>query len=177
MLADATRSETAGSGSISTSINPKASSASAGAVRQHDGDRLADIAHLVFGNDGLGYRLELRQRLQPHGNARHRMADILRRDDAVHPGKRARPRDIDRADAAVGHGAAQDGGMQKPLAREVIDIFPTPTQEAQVLEAFNRAADEGVDRPHGEALVAAPSLAASFLYAARASSTASTMEI
>ena len=66
--------------------------------------------------------------------------------------------------------------MQKPFAREVINIFATPTQEAQVLEAFDRAADEGVDRPHGPALGAA-SLAASFLYAARASSTASTMEI
>jgi hypothetical protein len=42
----------------------------------------------------------------------------------------------------MGDGAAQDGGMQAAIMRKVIDVFSAAAQKAEVLEPFNRAADE-----------------------------------
>jgi hypothetical protein len=115
---------------------------------QHDRDGLAHVAHLGLGDHRLSERLEIRQRVQPHGDARHAVADILGRDHAVYARQRARGRDGDRADAAMGDGAAQDRRMQHVLAREIVDVLSAPAQKAQILEPFDRAADERVDRSH-----------------------------
>ena len=116
----------------------------AGALGEHQRDRLADIAHLGFRDHGLPERLEFRQRLQSHGNAGHAVADIPRGDHGMHAGECERAGNVDRADAAVRDRAAQDRGVQHVLAGEIVDILPAPAQEAQVLAALDRAADEGV---------------------------------
>ncbi len=113
------------------------------AVRHDDGDRLADIAHLVVGDDRLLVALELRQRLLPQRNFRH-VADIRRRDDSAHAGARARGLGIDGADAAVRNRAAQDDGVQDAVEREVVDILSAAGEKAEVFETLDRAADESV---------------------------------
>jgi len=54
----------------------------------------------------------------------------------------------------VRNGAAQDHGVQKIIAREVVDELAATAQEAKVLDAFDRAADKGV--AHTVVAVAAP---------------------
>jgi hypothetical protein len=120
----------------------------AGAVGEHKGEHLADVAHLGLGDHRLPERFEIRQRLQPHGNAGHAVADVLGREHAMHAGKRAGGRNVDRADAAVGDRAAQKRRVQHVLAREIVDILPAAAEEAEILEAFDRAADERIDRSH-----------------------------
>ena len=120
----------------------------AGAVGEHDGNGFADITYFGFRDHRLPERLEIRQRLQPHRHPRHPVADILGGEHAMHAGERARGGDVDRAQAAVGDGAAQDRGVQHVLAHDVVDILPAPAQEARILQALDRAADERVDRPH-----------------------------
>ena len=39
--------------------------------------------------------------------------------------------------------------MQRAGTRNVIDVFALAAQEAQVFQTLDRAADEGIDRPHG----------------------------
>ncbi len=120
----------------------------AGGIGQHEGEDLADIAYLVFGNHRLSERLEIRQWLQPHGDARDAVADILGGDHAVHAGQGAGGGIVDRADAAVRDGAAQECRVQHVLAREIVDILPAAAEEAKILEALDRAADERVDGSH-----------------------------
>ena len=120
----------------------------AGAVGQHHGQRLADIAHLVARHDRLAEGFELRHRLQPHRHQRDCIAEIGRGDDGMHAGDFCRPRHVDSADAAVGDRAAQDRRMQHVLAREIVDILAAAADEAKVLQPFDRLADERVDRPH-----------------------------
>ncbi len=118
------------------------------ALGQDQRDRLADIAHLAMGDDWLPERLEIRQGLQPHRNVRHLAAEVRRRDHAMHARQHPRPRRVDRPDAAMGDRAAQDRRMQHAFAREIVDILPAAAQKAEILQAFDRAADERVDRPH-----------------------------
>ena len=125
----------------------------AGSVGEHDRQRLADVTHLAVRDHGLPERLEVRQWLQPHGDARHALAHVCGGDHEMHAGEPARPRNVDRADAAVGDGAAQDRRVQHALARDVVDVLPAPAQEAEIFQALDRAADERVDRSHGRCLV------------------------
>ena len=101
---------------------------------------------------------------------------LIRRPDEEGEVEATVVREIDRTDTAVGDGAAQDRRIQHIAAREIVDIFPASAQKTQILEPFDRAANERVDGSH---LRSPPrSLARAFgLYAARASSTASTMGI
>src|SRR5262249_33907437 len=54
-----------------------------GAVREYDGYRLADITNLVIRHNWLLEWLQFRQRMEPHRNDRHRVADIRPRDDGM----------------------------------------------------------------------------------------------
>ena len=117
-----------------------------GTLGQHDRDGFADIADLVVGDDRLLERREGRRGVLPQRDGRHRGADVCRRDDGVHAGPGPGDSGIDRADAAVRHRTAQDHGVQEILAREVVDEFAAPAQQAKILDAFDRAPDEGVGR-------------------------------
>ena len=114
-----------------------------------------------MGDDGLLERREGRRGFLPQRNGRDRGAqrsgDLRRGDHGLHPWPRACGTGLDRADAPVRDRAAQDHGVQQVLACEVVDELAAPAQEAQILDAFDRAADKGVAhrvplliRPHPE---------------------------
>ena len=117
----------------------------AGAVRHDHGDRLADIAHLVAGDDRLLIGRERRQQLLPHGDDRD-LADIGCGDDRMHAGPRQCGARIDRADAPMRDRAAQDDGVQNVFAGDVVDELAAAAQEAQVFKTLDRAAHEGIRR-------------------------------
>ena len=60
------------------------------------------------------------------------------------PGRARAAPVLDAADAPVRDRTAQDHGVQKVVACEVVDELAAAAQEAKVLDAFDRAADEGV---------------------------------
>ncbi len=156
----AARSATGGNGSMSTATCSSASSASACGVGHHHGQRLADVAHLVVGNDRLLERLELRQQLLPHGDNRdgaHALPqDVGGSDHRAHAGSLERGARIDGANAAVRDRASQDDRVQCVRLRHVVDELPPAAQKAQVLQPLDRAADEGIDRAHGATLAQRP---------------------
>jgi hypothetical protein len=98
-----------------------------------------------LGDDGLLERLEDRRGILPQRNGRDCGADIRRRDDGVHARPCPRGSGIDRQDKTVRHRTAQDHGVQEILAREIVDKLATAAQQANILDAFDRAADEGID--------------------------------
>jgi hypothetical protein len=55
-------------------------------------------------------------------------------------GPRQRRPGIDRDDAAMGDGAAQDHRMQQARPGDVVHIFALAAQEPQILDALDRAA-------------------------------------
>ena len=112
-------------------------------VGDDDSERLADIAHLAVGNDGLFVAPDFRCRIVAQRNGRH-LADIRRGNDRMNAGPRQRRRAIDRADAAVRYRAAQDRSMQHLLAVQIVDVLPAAGKEAQILQPLDRAADEQI---------------------------------
>ncbi len=119
------------------------------ARRQHHGNRLADVAHLLVGNDRLLVGLEFGQRLQSHRHDRYASRVILRRhvlggDDGVDALDFQRAGHIDRAQPAVRHGAAQDHRIKQTGHLEIVDVGAAAAQEAQILAALDRCADIGV---------------------------------
>ena len=89
------------------------------AVGDHQGDGLADEAHLGLGDDRLGKRLERRHRREPDRNERHRAhfaCDLGGGNDRVNAGHGTRARAVDGPDAAMGDGAAQDRPVQHAVA-------------------------------------------------------------
>ena len=82
----------------------------------------------------------------PQRNPRDRRADVGRGDDGEDAAPRPGGAGLDAADASVRNGAAQDRGVQKIIAGEVVDELAAAAQEAKVLDPFDRAADKGVAR-------------------------------
>jgi hypothetical protein len=74
----------------------------------------------------------------------------------MHAGPLAGDAGIDAADAPVCDGAAQDHGMEKIVARKIVDELAATAKKAEILDPFDRAADKGVahcfvavaDAPH-----------------------------
>ena len=108
-------------------------------VGDDDGDRLADIAHLVDGDDRLLERLQAFQVAAPHRNFRHgaaaRRDDVLRGKHAAHARHCTRRRRVDRTDAAVGPRAAHDQRMKHAVMPHVVDIFAVAAHQSQVFNA------------------------------------------
>ncbi len=119
-----------------------------GALGDHHRDRLAHIAHLVLGDDGLQEMDEARdlQMLGADGDDRD-VADIGSGEDGDDARKRQRRARVDAAYAAARDRAAHDHGMQGARGRDVIDIDAAPGEEAEILAPRNGAADEGVAAP------------------------------
>src|SRR5262249_35838375 len=115
-----------------------------GTLGENEGERLADVADLVVGDDRLLERLELRGRILPQRNRRYHRADLGGRDDGVHAGTRAGGGSVDRADTPVRHRAAQDHRVQEIFAAEIVDESAAPAQQPQILDALDRAADEDI---------------------------------
>ncbi len=107
---------------------------------EHGRHRLADIVHLVDGEDGLVVEGRAVIRL---GND---LAHVFRRDHAIDAGERFRRAGIDRLDAAVRHGAAEDLGMQHALQAHRVGIFGSARDLLAGFEPRQRASDLCADR-------------------------------
>ena len=110
------------------------------------GDLLALEAHLVGGQDGLGV---VRQRRHPREvvTEQRRPRDALEGlagDDGNDARQRLGSRRVDRVDAGVREGAAQDGAVQHAGQVDVIDVVALAPHEALVLHALHRAEPDGV---------------------------------
>jgi hypothetical protein len=55
-----------------------------------------------------------------------------------------RRRSVDRDDAPVRHGTAQDHRIDQSIRQEVIEVLATAAQEPKIFPALDGAADEGV---------------------------------
>jgi hypothetical protein len=118
-----------------------------GGVGKHHRQGLADVTH----DRVRDHRLRIRSngRTGPaERNHRDWLADVGGGQGGFDPGHGQRCRRIDRADAAMGHGAAHGRGVPLAGAAEVIEILPATAQEAQILDPLDRAADEGVYPAH-----------------------------
>jgi len=82
------------------------------AGRQQNRDRFSHIADFCVRNDALLERLEFRQRLQSHCDAGRAARHVPRGDDRMDAHDPEGRRGVDRSDAAVGDGAAQDHRME-----------------------------------------------------------------
>jgi hypothetical protein len=118
------------------------------AVTQHDGERLADIAHAVGCDDWLQEALRAGQGQKTQRDARHG-PDVFRRDDGAHPCYGKRGAGVHGSHAAVRNGAAQDGRMQHALALQIADELAAAAQKAWILDPLDRAADIPVRPNHG----------------------------
>ncbi len=107
---------------------------------QHHRNRLADIMHLADGED----------RLVVEGGAiigvRDDLADVIGGDDAIDAGQLGRAAHVDRLDAAVSDGAAEDFGVQHARQLHGVGIFGAAGDLLARLEPRQRAADLGADR-------------------------------
>ena len=107
-------------------------------ARDHDRDRLADIAHAVDGN-----RPAFDRRL----HADHQRGGQLRHfgggDDGGDARRAPRRLGVDGADFGVGVRRAQDRGVQRAGRNaDVVDIAPAPGEKRQVLDPLDRLADQ-----------------------------------
>ena len=117
--------------------------------------RLADIADLAGRDHRLLERDEGIELLLAERNGRHLAEvsfDVGRRDHGVHARACTRCSRVDRNDAAMGNGAAQDHRMELAGARDIVDILALAAQEPQILDPLERAADEGVRGAGGGAV-------------------------
>ena len=102
---------------------------------EHDGDRLADEAHLLHRQD----RLVVESR--PVIRIGDDFDDILRGDDAEDAGHLPRCADVERFDAAVRHRAAEDLAVQHAGQPHQVGIFGAAGDLFACFEARHRAAD------------------------------------
>src|ERR1043166_2552545 len=135
------------------------------ALRQNDGDWLADITHGIGGDPRLKEPLGPWQWEEAQRDGRHR-ADLRRRDDGPNAGNNARRSRVEAANSAMRDRAAQDRCVQHSFALQIPDKLASAAQKPQILGPLDRAADITVRPDHGLLV---------FRYAARASSTASTI--
>ena len=111
----------------------------------HDCDLVADVAHLLLGEQRV-LRLLHRRAVdagdQPAaGQAAHRRG-VGAGEDVEHAGGRLRGGDVDRPDAGVRIGRAQEVGVGLALEGDVVGVLAVAGQEAVVLAAADRLADE-----------------------------------
>ena len=139
------------------------------AVRQDDRQGLADIAHFFYGDDRLQVFLEAGNGCKPYGNAWDRRADIRRGDHGVDARHLQCRGGIDAGDAPMRHRAAQDRCVQQTGRLVVVDESASSGEETEIFGALHLLAD--IDIAGGTHCVASRF----GLYAARASSTASTI--
>ena len=114
-----------------------------GAVGEHHRDRLADVTHHLSAITGCAYgaMVGLGRR---NGISRNRRTDIGAVSTARTPGiASAALASIERM-RPWATGLRTIAACHMPGRTQIVDILPAPAQEAQVLDALHRAADEGV---------------------------------
>jgi hypothetical protein len=104
------------------------------AGRQHRGDLLGLVHHLLDRQHHLGVRHQGRHPVQVV------LGEVLAGDDGQHAGHRQRLAGIDLHDPGVGVRAADDVQVQHPGKLDVVDVGPSTADEARVLLALERVA-------------------------------------
>jgi hypothetical protein len=118
------------------------------ALRDHDGDRLADVAHHVPGQDGLGPNATL---LSAAVGGRHvggNLAAIGGAPGGDDAGQATGSVDGHGDDSRMGVGAADDAQVQEPVTSEVVEEAAATRQEPLVPLAQRR----GTDHLEGESI-------------------------
>ena len=112
-------------------------------VGDDDGDRLADMGHLVVGERGpVAVLLVARARQaddQPRGGQRRHQ--IGQRVDRVDARMRARRRRLDAVDGGVGVRAAEKRGLERPRQPNVVDEAAAPAQQRRILQPLDTDAE------------------------------------
>ena len=123
---------------------------------QDDRDRLADMAHLVVGEQRLLRIEELvldlrgpfpRQRQLGVGDRREQLREFRAVEHIRNAGRRRRARQVDRADARVRHLASHEHGMQRVGKLQIGHELAAAHQQASVLATRQRASDVSVALP------------------------------
>jgi hypothetical protein len=110
----------------------------------HEDDSVADVAHGVGADERIRRRLHRRAvGVLDRCEARHvpEMRHVGVRQDQEHPGHGAGRRKVAEAEPRMGVGAAQHGGMHRPLRPVVVRVTPLPAHEPHVLDPPHRLAD------------------------------------
>ena len=123
-----------------------------GRFGDHNGDGLADIAHLAAGDHRLFVGHEIAQRDQAQRDGGHRVADLGGGEDRGDTRQRQRRCRVHVQDPAVRDGTAQDRGVEHAIEVEIIDELAAAAQQAQILDAFDGLPDVGIDDVHATAL-------------------------
>ena len=141
------------------------------AGRDHEGDRLADIADQSGGERRLqaGVGADAGALAEPHGNPADR-AEIVGGDHGRDAGERARRAGADGRDPRVRMRRPQHGRVEQSRQADVGGVLPAPGQEPEILLALDRQADHRASRRKSRAAVP-PRIAASSPAARRASRT------
>ncbi len=152
-----------------------------GVVGDHDGHRLADVAHDPVGQHRLQVAVQVDALHRQPDRDPHRAGQVGRGHHGHHPGRGGGRPGADRAEPAVGHRGA---GHPGPQLAGPPDVGPEPAlaaQQPRVLFARDARPDTAHRVPASPAGSAASAVAASFPASARPSreravaSTASTM--
>jgi hypothetical protein len=109
--------------------------------REHDRHRLADVMHLIDGED----RLVVKRRTVI--GIGYDLADVGGGEHAVHAGDRARRAGIDRADAPVRHRAAEDLTSEHAGQPQRVHVLGAPGDLVARFQPRERAAD--LTAPYG----------------------------
>src|SRR5690606_1148784 len=110
---------------------------------QHHGDRLANIAHLVDGDDALEIGYPLLKHLLAQRDGRHH-ADILAGEDRGNARKSGSSTHMEVREPAMRNRTAEDHRVQFVLSLHVGNISSAATQEPEVFDTLDRLANEGV---------------------------------
>jgi hypothetical protein len=113
-------------------------------LRDHDGERLPDIAHFVLGDDVLAVRFHLGQGRKTNrdlGDVAVVPQHICRGIDRDHARHALRLEEVDALQPAMGNRAPYDGSVQHPGQVDVVDITAVADQQAGVFHPLHRQAD------------------------------------
>ena len=127
-----------------------------GRLGHHQRHLVADVAHLVLGEQGmlgLFHRTAVDRLDEPAAGQPADSGEILTREDREHARGAARRGRVDRADRRVRVGATQEAGVGLVRKSDVVGVLPGARQKAVVLLALDGTADEGGSHGvHGLAL-------------------------
>ncbi len=114
-----------------------------GAIRDDDGKRFTNIAHLPVRDDRLFERPERRELLLPQ-RYRRDDSDFGRGNDGTNSLALQRRDRVNGANAPMSEIAAQDVGMQHARPAHVIDVLAFAAHEAKILDPLNGTADQRI---------------------------------
>ena len=112
-------------------------------------DRLADVAHAIDGERAHGARLHALVVEEDAAIGLAQRGDGVAGQHADDPGRPARAVELDVDEPRVGVDAPNEGGVDHPRQRHVVDVTAAAGQQAGVVAAFDARSDSARRRRHG----------------------------